>query len=255
MRRIHLFLLSGLIAGCAVAPKQPPEPSSSQDSSPVPDPSAVPESSNVPEPTSSVGSGGSVSTSPTPKPPVYDGENTWGEADMNATIPLVSRRYRLSASYVPQRTGSWGLTPETNQAVLKLIAAATADGVKMVVRSGYRSYQAQKDGYESALRSYSSVEEAKRYNAPPGASEHQTGLAVDMWDGRNRGHAFRGTPTDHWLAEHAYRFGFIIRYPKGKESVTGYADEPWHLRYVGIETSQKFAVNKTLTLEEYLGVA
>lgn len=202
-----------------------------------------------------------VAASPTPAaasapattaPPT---EDSWGEADMSAPIPLVSKRWRLPASYVPQQTGAWGLTADADAAMRELIKAARADGVKMQVRSGYRSFETQKATYERALRTYSSEAEAKRYNAPPGASEHQTGLAADMWDGKNRGYAFRGTPTDKWLAENAYAFGFIIRYPKGKEHITGYADEPWHLRYVGAEAAKAFAADKSLTLEEYLGVS
>ncbi len=176
----------------------------------------------------------------------------WDRADMSAPIPIISKKHRLSPSYRPRAVGPWGLTPQTNAAIHKLIAAARADGVKMVVRSGYRSYANQKWGYQHALRTYPSSEQAKRFNAPPGASEHQSGLAVDMWDGRNRGYAFRGTPTDKWLDKNAYRFGFIIRYPKGKEHITGYHDEPWHLRYVGNEVANYFGPSNTLTLEEYL---
>lgn len=253
MRRAVIVALVCACAGCATvvdAERTPGEPTPTvavSASGPVvasPSPQPAPTPTGTPAPT--------VTPSAPVTPPT---EDSWGEADMSAPIPLVSKRWRLPASYVPQQTGAWGLTADADAAMRELIKAARADGVKMQVRSGYRSFETQKATYERALRTYSSEAEAKRYNAPPGASEHQTGLAADMWDGKNRGYAFRGTPTDKWLAENAYAFGFIIRYPKGKEHITGYADEPWHLRYVGAEAAKAFAADNSLTLEEYLGVS
>ena len=249
MRRAVIVALVCVCAGCASVPDTEPtvgEPT------PAVAVSASGQATASPSAEPAATSPAPASAPATTAPPT---EDSWGAADMSAPIPLVSKRWRLPASYVPQRTGEWGLTAEADAAMRDLIKAARADGVKMQVRSGYRSFETQKATYEKALRTYSSEAEAKRYNAPPGASEHQTGLAADMWDGKNRGYAFRGTPTDKWLAENAYAFGFIIRYPKGREHITGYADEPWHLRYVGVEAAKAFAADKSLTLEEYLGVS
>ena len=240
--------------GSAQALPAPSAPAVVPSASPSPSVSASPSAASSPTPSPVASVAPTASSSPVKKPTTKASESSsWKAADMSAAIPLVSKEYRLPASYVPKQTGSWGLTPDPNAAMLKLIAAARADGVKMQVRSGYRSYATQKSVYESALKTYSSVEQAKLYNAPPGASEHQSGLSADMWDGANRGYAFRGTPTDTWLAANAYKYGFIIRYPKGKTPITGYMDEPWHLRYVGVDVAAEFGPNNTLTLEEYLG--
>ena len=98
-------------------------------------------------------------------------------------------------------------------------------------------------------------ETARRYYAEPGASEHQTGLSLDAWDGRNRGTAFARTPQAAWLTKHAVDHGFIVRYPDGKTDITGYAWESWHLRWVGAEVAAAFGPDSSLTLEEYLGLA
>lgn len=272
-RVVAAAALCALLSGCALAHAHQPidtsAPAEVAASTPSPTvaptkPAATPTKPAADAPSqaplatpSSVVTPGAPTSTPTPKPtPKPTTTASWQAADMRAAIPLISKRYRLSSDYAPASTaGNYGLTPDANSAIERLIAAAHADGVKMEVRSGYRSYATQKTTYDNALRTYSSPAEAMRYNAPPGASEHQTGLAVDMWDGVNRGTAFRGTATDTWLAQNAYKYGFIIRYPKGKEAITGYADEPWHLRYVGVAVAAEFGPRNTLTLEEYLGLA
>ena len=95
-------------------------------------------------------------------------------------------------------------------------------------------------------------ENANRYSAMPGYSEHQTGLAIDITNERtNRsiGSWFNDTPQASWLYENAYKYGFILRYPEGKEDITKYSYEPWHIRYVGNIAS--YIYNNNLTLEEY----
>ena len=92
---------------------------------------------------------------------------------------------------------------------------------------------------------------ADTYSARPGHSEHETGLAYDIGEIDNN---YGETPAGTWLAQHAHEFGFIIRYPKGKEDITKYQYEPWHVRYVGTEHAAKI-YEQDLTLEEYLGIA
>lgn len=92
-----------------------------------------------------------------------------------------------------------------------------------------------------------------RYSAVPGHSEHQTGLAIDVSgsDGKcAASDCFAGTPEADWIAQHAPEYGFIIRYPEGKEAITGYKYEPWHIRYVGVDIAKDIAA-QNLTLEEY----
>lgn len=170
-------------------------------------------------------------------------------------IPVVSKDHRLSAKYVP----TWakqpnGLHPDAAAAFKRLQAAAKKDGLALSIRSGYRSHATQKDSFAKAMKEYPE-KTARLYFAEAGASEHQLGLAIDAWDGKNRGTAFSRTPHAKWLAEHAHEHGFIVRYPQDKTHITGYAWEPWHLRWVGPEVSREFGPNATLTLEEYLGLA
>jgi len=170
-------------------------------------------------------------------------------------IVVVSKEHRVSSRYTPPWAGEvHGLHPDAWAAFQLLAAGAKADGLTLILRSGYRSYAAQKASFEGALKEYDEAT-ARLYFAEPGASEHQTGLALDAWDGRNRGTAFARTPQAAWLAERAWEYGFIIRYPKGRTDVTGYAWESWHLRWVGPEVAAAFGPNSTLTLEEYLGLA
>ena len=117
----------------------------------------------------------------------------------------------------------------------------------MPLLSGYRSFDYQ----DKLYRKYAAadgVAAANTYSAWPGHSEHQTGLAFDIGSINNN---YGNTPAGKWLAAHAHEYGFIIRYPKGKEGVTGYQYEPWHVRYLGVELATK-VYESGLCLEEYL---
>ncbi|MFJ5759587.1 D-alanyl-D-alanine carboxypeptidase family protein [Neobacillus sp. NPDC093182] len=141
---------------------------------------------------------------------------------------------------------------EAAVAVNQLFAGAKAEGISLLGVSAYRSHATQttlfnyyvnRDGYEKA----------RTYSALPGTSEHETGLSIDVTGGNGKCAAencFGGTKEAIWLEQHAAEYGFIIRYPKGKESITGYQYEPWHLRYVGKEIALEI-MNKGITLEEY----
>lgn len=170
-------------------------------------------------------------------------------------ITVVSKDHRLSAAYVPPWADQpHGLRPDVTAAFQELRAAAKADGLTLTIRSGYRSHAAQGASFSNAMKLYPE-KTARLYFAEAGASEHQTGLALDAWDGKNRGTAFARTPHAAWLAEHSHEFGFIVRYPQDRTHITGYAWESWHLRWVGTEVSRQFGPNSSLTLEEYLGLA
>lgn len=126
---------------------------------------------------------------------------------------------------------------------------ALKDGVKLKIQSGFRSFLEQERVYNEYIKEYG-VEKTNTFSAKPGHSEHQTGLAIDICDDSDN---FIGTKEDIWLQNNAYKFGFIIRYPKRKESITGYKYEPWHLRYLG-KKHAKIIYDKGITLEEYLNV-
>ncbi|WP_166242028.1 M15 family metallopeptidase [Paenibacillus turpanensis] len=144
------------------------------------------------------------------------------------------------------------LRQEAADALEALFEKAKEDKIELYAVSGYRSYQTQKVIYQANVAAQGK-QEASRYSAVPGESEHQTGLAMDV-SSRSAKFAleevFGTTPEGKWLSEHAHEFGFIIRYPKGKESITGYAYEPWHIRYVG-KTIAAAIKEKNITLEEY----
>ena len=125
-------------------------------------------------------------------------------------------------------------------------ADAKALGLNIPLVSGYRSYETQEKLYNKYVKK-DGEKKANTYSAKPGESEHQTGLAFDIG---SVDRSFANTIEAKWLAENAYLYGFIIRYPKDKEEITGYNYEPWHLRYVGQELA-KYLKKNNLTLEEY----
>ncbi len=158
-------------------------------------------------------------------------------------ILIVNKTYRLPSWY-----GN-GLTGDTLAAFERMRAEAASVGHNLWIASGFRSYATQVKVYNSyASRDGSAA--ADRYSARPGHSEHQSGLAFDL---NTITEAFGYTPEGQWVAANAHRFGFIVRYPQGKEGVTGYIWEPWHLRYLGVDTATA-VYNSGLSLEEYLGI-
>lgn len=158
-------------------------------------------------------------------------------------ILLVSRDY-------PLPRGQGGSNAEANAALQRLQAAAAAEGYDLPLLSGYRSFDEQVVLFNRYVRK-DGLELAIRYSAPPGQSEHQTGLCFDV---ASLYRTFATTEAGIWLDEHCAEYGFIIRYPENSESITGYMYEPWHIRYVGEETAKKI-MSEGITLEEYLGVA
>ncbi|MFD0717702.1 D-alanyl-D-alanine carboxypeptidase family protein [Paenibacillus sp. GCM10027626] len=137
-------------------------------------------------------------------------------------------------------------------ALEELFAAAERDDVPLAGVSAYRSHERQKQVFEAYVRK-DGEEKARTYSAYPGTSEHETGLAIDVTvaDGKCAANdCFAGTPEAEWLAKHAHEFGFIIRYLEGKEDITGYKYEPWHLRYVGPAAAETIYTHGW-TLEEY----
>ena len=158
-------------------------------------------------------------------------------------ILIANKSYPLPSDYNP------GTDPTAKAALDTMIAAAAQENISLWSRSGFRSYDTQKILYNSYARRDGAAA-ADRYSARPGYSEHQTGLAFDL---NSLSQSFAETAEGKWLAAHCAEYGFIIRYPKDKEDVTGYMYEPWHVRYLGIDTAKAVA-DSGLTLEEYLGI-
>lgn len=158
-------------------------------------------------------------------------------------IMIVNKTYSIPSTYAP------GLDADTSAAFEQMTADAYADGIVLFICSGYRSYQEQEvlyNGYASSR----GADAADQVSSRPGHSEHQTGLCIDV---NTTEFSFEGTPEAVWLEEHCQDYGFIIRFPKGKESITGYSYEPWHIRYVGVDAAKDITA-KGVCLEEYLGV-
>lgn len=166
-------------------------------------------------------------------------------------ILIANKSYGLPASYNPG-----GLTNDTYNAFQELAQGAANDGLSIYISSGFRSYELQESIYNGYVNTNGQAT-ADTFSARPGYSEHQTGLAIDV---NEISDAFIGTPEAIWLEEHCIEYGFIIRYPQGKQDVTGYKYEPWHIRYVGKDVAQAVhdaaiaAGDPYLTLEEYLGI-
>ena len=158
-------------------------------------------------------------------------------------ILVVNKTYALPADYNP------GVDPTAQSAFDKMQADAAELGLNIYISSGFRSYDYQAGLYQRYVNR-SGQAEADRYSARPGHSEHQTGLAFDL---NSITDEFKDTAEGKWVTENCQNYGFIIRYPEGKEDITGYIYEPWHIRYLGIETAQA-VYESGLTLEEYLGI-
>lgn len=168
---------------------------------------------------------------------------THGEPTYIDGILIANKTYALPEDYNP------GVQPEAELAFKEMQSAAWNEGLNIWIASGFRSYEYQSGLYQRYVNR-SGKEEADRYSARPGHSEHQTGLAFDL---NSIDDSFADTAEGKWVAEHCHEYGFIIRYPKGAEDITGYIYEPWHIRYLGKETAEKVH-NSGLTLEEYLGI-
>ena len=158
-------------------------------------------------------------------------------------ILIVNKKYKLPSTF-------GGSNDEANAALETLQAAARAAGYSAKLVSGYRSYDSQSIIYNRYIARWGQ-EYTDTVSARPGHSEHQTGLAFDVGELSSN---YGNTAEGKWLVKNCYKYGFILRYLKGKENITGYAYEPWHIRYVGIEAAT-YIMQNNLTLEEYLGIA
>lgn len=186
------------------------------------------------------------------------------DTDPTSYTVLVNQDHPLPGGYVPpdltipdvpfpfhENLPKKQMRQKAGKALEKLFEEAEKQGIQLYAQSGYRSYERQKELY--AFKGQRAGGVAKQVSARPGTSEHQTGLAMDITCrsvGFKLNQTFGQTKEGRWVARHAHQYGFIIRYPKGKEQITRFTYEPWHLRYVGKETATEIQ-KKNLTLEEY----
>lgn len=182
----------------------------------------------------------------------------------NQYFILVNRENRLSENYVPDNlieissrflnyAEDDNLESTASEALNRMFNAAMEDGISLIGVSGYRSYDMQRRLYDTRMMREGEAQ-TRSYTAEAGASEHQTGLAIDILSDEYSvlDEGFENTRAFKWLNENCYKYGFILRYLKGKEDITGYNYEPWHFRYIGNEEAAMEIMNRGLTFEEYI---
>ncbi|MFD0675169.1 D-alanyl-D-alanine carboxypeptidase family protein [Cohnella sp. GCM10027633] len=180
-------------------------------------------------------------------------------------LALVNKKNPLPSSYAPEDLVTVAVptvldNPEVNQArkepadaLVSLFAAAEEAGYRLYARSGYRSYATQEALYAGYSDKHGE-DEANRFSAKAGQSEHQTGLAMDITSesvSLQLSEDFGMTEEGQWVAANAHRYGFIIRYPQDQEKITGYLYEPWHLRYLGVDMATQ-VYESGLTYEQFV---
>lgn len=181
-------------------------------------------------------------------------------SDSGSLTVLVNKYRQLESTYVPNdleviascyNSGELVLRREARIAFELMCHAAALEGIHLEAISTFRSFSYQNTVYYKNITPDTSLEEYQKIrdkvSARPGHSEHQTGLAVDINDLEQ---TFEDTEAGRWLAINSYRYGYLLRYPKGKEEITGYDYEPWHFRYLGRRLSIEVKVSQ-LTYDEF----
>lgn len=174
-------------------------------------------------------------------------------------LVLVNKFNKLDQDYIPKDLVKLKLDYANDhkyvrhmakEAFEKLSYDARQEGFKIIAVSAFRSYKYQDQLYFYYVTE-KGIDYADQASARPGHSEHQTGLAIDVMGDNDDYNLFEATKEFNWMKEHAHKYGFILRYPKGKEHITGFKYEPWHYRYVGVPVATEIH-RHNLTLEEYL---
>lgn len=185
--------------------------------------------------------------------------NTKPSENLNTNLILVNKYNYVTQDYIPEnlepidtayaRSGMQ-LVSEAKNAFEELSQNAKEDDMTILAMSSYRSYDYQVNLYNNYVET-DGKQAADTYSARAGYSEHQTGLAVDVYNGVIPYTSFEETEEFTWMQQNAYKYGFILRFPEDKTNITGYQYESWHYRYVGKEIAEEIYKNN-LTLEEYL---
>lgn len=211
------------------APETPSPETTTPDTEPEPEPETDPPASSTPAPA-----------------PEYSGSHKMEVIDGITYfdgVMIANKTHTLPASYNP------GVQPEAMDAFYDMQAAAAADGISLWILSSFRSYEDQDVIYNRYV-AQDGRDAADTYSSRPGHSDHQTGYTFDL---NSLEQDFQYDPAGQWLDKNCYKYGFIIRYPKGKESSTVYMYEPWHVRYIGVDLATK-VTQSGLSLEEYFGI-
>lgn len=196
---------------------------------------------------------------------MYDNNEVILDLEPNSITALINKEYGLPSDYIPEDLEMPNVLfdeiPFSEKKLLRTEAARALEGlfnralkedIELYAVSGYRSYKRQYEIFTKNLRTKGKTHTLK-YSAIPGTSEHQSGLTMDVSCKSINFRlieSFEDTPEGIWLSNNSHHFGFIIRYPKDKVDITGYAYEPWHIRYVG-KSLATFLYKNSLSLEEY----
>lgn len=234
---------------------------------PVTETPETPETPVTPEEPETPSSGQEEPEAPSAGEPQGNLIGPWNDIDpTDEYLLLVNKTHPVAASYVPSDLTKVKYYVKDREEITRymrktvtdafhtLVEAAAKEGYTLVMTTAYRSYGVQKTLNDKYVANHGQAL-ADQYSAKPGQSEHQTGLCTDVSSPTVQYKLvvkFGQTPEGKWLAEHAHEYGFILRFPEGKESITGYHYEPWHIRYVGQPAADRIYANN-LTLEEYLG--
>lgn len=171
---------------------------------------------------------------------------------------LVNKHYSLPEKYAPDDVVTMSnqyaypnnsIRKDVYEAFKEMSKEAKEEGITLIVNSSYRTYEEQKELYDD-YSDKKGIEYADKYAARPDFSEHQTGLALDIFSPGYGMKNFEESKAFAWLSENSWKYGFILRYPKDKDSITGYAYEAWHYRYLGKDLAKK-VYESGLTFEEY----
>lgn len=189
----------------------------------------------------------------------YDHYTNTTKADTSkGNLLLVNKYNYLDKDYEPENLwnvknwysfGSNKIVEEVYDAFIDMYTDAKEEGLSIIITSGFRTYDTQEELYEE-YQDELGKEEADRVAARPGFSEHQTGLCIDVMNYTSTMEDFEETQEFKWMQKNAYKYGFILRYPKDKEYITGYDYESWHYRYVGKEVAKEIN-NLGITFDEY----
>lgn len=248
---------SSVITSSEVSSETSSEASSSSNSQSSKPESSKPTSSK----TSSIAQTSSKTTNSQIAVEAYVPNGDWRLVIANKQYPL-PESYKVNVSYLD---GGYRIDSRVKDSYNAMIAAAKKDGIPLRLISGFRTFSGQTSLFNNKVNQYlnqgysreKATELAAQYVAPPGTSEHLTGLAVDVispdWYNTHSSLTgdFENTKQFKWLYEHCAEYGFILRYPKDKVSITGYSYEPWHYRYVGVDAAKEI-MSKKICLEEYV---
>lgn len=207
-------------------------------------------------------------SSSTPETSSSNAEISMTSRDNNSLLILVNPENYIPEDYITELEpvqGKYKMDKRAAESARALLDAANSAGFNMLICSAYRTVEKSAELYERKVNEFlnagytedTAKKEAAKWVAPPGTSEHHTGLAMDLVSSDYWGyysdleHDYENFDSFKWMYEHCAEFGFILRYPKDKQEITGITYEPWHYRYVGKDAA-KYVMENHLCLEEYL---